>query len=375
MALRIAKAVQDALTAARIGEKVDLSKLVIPRLAGGRLHRKDNEAVPADDNTTRSFFLSDKSVDRDRDSIDPNGWDLAEFDVNGAVLFAHNNRATPIAEPSNTRVDGKGDNAGLYGDARFPSKEVDPFGALILRLIDDRILKNVSVGFIPLKWTINEERQGIDFQEQKLVEWSVVPVGSHPGAMVQLAKAKSLDLAPLEEWTTKWLDNDESVASAVADDVEMAVLQKALSPWKRSAAGLVVPAATVERAAEVVAPPPAAHARTADVHTDESSPAAEKKADPASKALDLATAIEGAELDEAKAKKLAELLDQAAALLKTPEGVTPEEIAAIVREEIAAAFKANDPEPITVDEVVTMVREAVDDLKADFLRETGRLPH
>lgn len=251
MALRISKHITEALAAARAGDQsADLSKLTIPRMRGGHLVRK----ALINTDTTRSFFLSDKSVDRDRDTIDAEGWDLAEFKRNGAVLFAHNNRSTPIAEPLNTTVSGKGDAAGLYGDARFPTAEVDEFGALVLRLIDDGILKNVSVGFIPLKWTINEERQGIDFTAQKLVEWSVVPVGSHPGAMVQLARSKGLDLAPLEEWATKWLDNDESVASAVADDGEIAVLHKSLAPWRRSPAGLVVPAATVERAAETVRP-------------------------------------------------------------------------------------------------------------------------
>lgn len=370
MALRISKLITDALTAARAGDKgVDLSKFTIPRMGRGGLRFKlEGDAALADN--VRSFLLSDKSVDRDRDTIDPAGWNLAEFDVNGAVLFAHNNRALPIAEPLNTRTDGTGEKAALVGDARFPTKEVDEFGALVLRLIDDKILKSVSVGFIPLKWVVNEERHGIDFAEQKLVEWSVVPVGSHPGAMVQLARAKKLDLAPLHDWATKWLDNDESVASAVADDAEVAVMHKALEPWRRTKSGLVVPASVIARAAEIVTP---AAEPVTPAAGDAVSTAVEQLAT-------IAASLKGAAMDEARSAKLAKLFAEATELLAIDDdaAVTKEDVRTMVREALVEAFKEPESEadslldPIEVRE---LIREAMAELKADILREAGRLPN
>lgn len=234
MALRIKKEITQALEAARNGDAVDLSQITIPRLSGGHMIKAAADAGAM----VRDFFLSDKSVDRDRDTLAGNGWVLNEFKANGTVLWAHNGWAPPIAEPVNTRIQGKGDGAKLFSGARFIDS--DPMSAAILNLIDEKILKAVSVGFIPLEWVVNEERRGLDFTKQKLLEFSPVPVGSHPGAMVQLAKDKGLDLLPILEWSQRWLDNDELVGKAVADDVEVAAIYKALSPYARKSDGGVL---------------------------------------------------------------------------------------------------------------------------------------
>jgi hypothetical protein len=51
-------------------------------------------------------------------------------------------------------------------------------------------LRATSVGFRPKrdKYSWNEERGGIDFEEQELLEFSVVPVPSNPEALLSASK-------------------------------------------------------------------------------------------------------------------------------------------------------------------------------------------
>lgn len=225
MALRINKDIQNLLKAARSGDVVDLDDVVIHRI-GGRVNRASEVAIATPDeeqNYVRNFRLSDKSVDRDNDTIEPAGWELEDFDRNGAILWAHNNWEPPIAVRGVTGVQGDA----LFGDAEF-IEDYD-FSMMLLRLIDVGALQNCSVGFSAVEWTFNEERRGIDFHRQKLIEWSVVPVGSNVNAMIQAGK--SMDLAPMLDWSQRWLDNDPKIGKAVADEEEMAMVVKALAPF------------------------------------------------------------------------------------------------------------------------------------------------
>lgn len=68
-------------------------------------------------------------------------------------------------------------------------------------------MRAVSVGFVPKKWTRNEERAGyaVDFVEQELLEYSAVPVPANPEALLE-AKSAGIDVAPMVEWAEKVLD-------------------------------------------------------------------------------------------------------------------------------------------------------------------------
>lgn len=378
MALRYPKVVKEALSAVRNGDDADLSSLTIPRLArlGHVLAREPGGSDDSDDgeSRTRDFFLSDNSVDRDNDTIAAAGWDLSEYKINGAVLWAHNNREPNIAAPKNTRIEGKGDSAKLFSEARFPTEEVSPFAALIFRLIQDEIIKNVSVGFIPEEWIINEQRRGIDFVKQKLVEFSVVPVGSHPGAMVTSAKANGYDMAPMAKWCEAWLDNDSDVGLAIADDVEVGALYKALDPWKTRPSGVVVRSSSnVEPEPE---PQPAAEPSAIERSSDE--------------LAQIAANLIKTELPEARRRAVERLLLQARDIMAgdlepvaepTPEPetrgvadlpISESEVRSMVREILTAPI--DDDDQIDLATAADVIREEIAELKQDLLREAGRLP-
>lgn len=136
------------------------------------------------------FVLSDATVDRYGDIIDPNGWDLSWFKKNPIALFGHNS-AFPIGTWTNIRIEGGKLMARLVLAARGTSQRIDE----LISLVEQGILRATSVGFIPRKSEpIDPDKpyNGTKFLEQELLESSLVSIPANPAA---LAKAKQLNLS------------------------------------------------------------------------------------------------------------------------------------------------------------------------------------
>jgi hypothetical protein len=90
------------------------------------------------------------------------------------------------------------------GTVEFASAEVYPFADQVYKLIVNRFINSVSVGFQPIQWKFSDDpdRQfGIDFERQELLEISVVPVPANAHALIE-AQAKSWGRgASIERWT------------------------------------------------------------------------------------------------------------------------------------------------------------------------------
>jgi HK97 family phage prohead protease len=142
---------------------------------------------------TLRFVISTGGVDRDNDTIAVDGWRLDNFEKNPVVLFAHNYRALPIARA--TRVWTEGDR--LCAEAQFTGKDEYEFGYACYRLLVAGYLNATSVGFRPIKYARNEARGtwAIDYLEQELLEFSVVPIPANADAL-QIARGKGIDVGP-----------------------------------------------------------------------------------------------------------------------------------------------------------------------------------
>lgn len=164
-----------------------------------------------------AFTISTGAVDRDRDTLKADGWKLDSYRKNAVVLWAHDSHALPIAKAESVRV-----QAGvLKAVAEFVPAEVYPFAETVLQMLKGGFLRATSVGFIPLpgKYKFNEERGGVDFEEQELLEFSVVPVPSNPEALID-AKSAGLNVLPLREWAIKTLDTFEPGSWMARADLE-----------------------------------------------------------------------------------------------------------------------------------------------------------
>lgn len=147
------------------------------------------------------FNISTESPDRDNDTISTKGWDLSAYKKNPVVLFAHDARTPPIAKASNVTVN---DNV-LQAEAEFMPREMSEFADSVYQMIQNDFLRATSVGFRPLEFKINEERGGIDFEKQELMEFSIVPVPANPEALIE-ARSKGIDVNPYKDWLESALD-------------------------------------------------------------------------------------------------------------------------------------------------------------------------
>lgn len=140
-----------------------------------KVEKAEGDAV--DVTRRRTFVISTGSVDRDNDTISVNGWKLENYKRNPVVLFAHDYDSLPI---------GKCVEIGINGDKLLATAEFadHAMADTCLKLVDGGFLRATSVGFRPMKFTINEERRGLDFVEQELLEFSVVPVPANPEALM-----------------------------------------------------------------------------------------------------------------------------------------------------------------------------------------------
>ena len=169
---------------------------------------------------TVRFVLSDSSIDRMNDTVNVGGWDLTDFRKNPVVLFAHDSSSPPIGRATRVWNDG----TRLLGDVEFADKETYAFADTIFRLVKGGFLKSGSVGFLPVDYTVsNRPTGGIDYQRQKLLEFSIVPVPANANALTQ-AQAKGI-----------LSRHDARRLRRVADEMPAAVIGNCGRPSKRSA--------------------------------------------------------------------------------------------------------------------------------------------
>lgn len=146
--------------------------------------------VTADGGAGLEFVLSDATVDRYGDVVDPKGWDLKWFKKNPIALFAHNSNF-PIGTWTNVRVEGGKLIGRLALASRGTSARIDE----LISLVEQGILRAVSVGFVPHEQEpVDKEKPygGQKYTKQELLETSLVSVPANPAA---LALAKSLNLS------------------------------------------------------------------------------------------------------------------------------------------------------------------------------------
>jgi HK97 family phage prohead protease len=168
------------------------------------------DAVEDGDVRKVTFTVSTGSLDRDGDTINPEGWDLTHYRKNPVVLWHHDPTIPPVAKSESIDVvDGR-----LKAVTVFPKKGDYPFADTIYNLVSGGFVNMASVGFHPLEKEPTEK--GFNYQKQELYEWSILPVGSNRDALAE-AKAAGIDIAPVVKWATDFLKThgDDVVAKSL----------------------------------------------------------------------------------------------------------------------------------------------------------------
>ncbi len=122
--------------------------------------------------------ISDSSLDRYGDIVEPAGVKYAAFPRAGTILAQHDaNR--PIARP--IKIEVFPDRVEMLGE--FPALGVSATADEYRRLMQARVLNNFSIGFIPLEME-PLKNGGWRYISWELVECSVVSLPANPNALV-----------------------------------------------------------------------------------------------------------------------------------------------------------------------------------------------
>lgn len=144
-------------------------------------------AAPAPNGDPLEYVMSDATVDRMGDVLDPDGWQLDNFRKNPVALFGHQS-GFPIGKWRDVAVKG----GRLTGRLELLDAVSDRMRE-IHAAVAAGVLRAVSVGFHPRKYEPRKDGDGLRFTEHELVECSLVSVPANPNA---LAIAKALGISP-----------------------------------------------------------------------------------------------------------------------------------------------------------------------------------
>jgi HK97 family phage prohead protease len=145
------------------------------------------KAVASETSGDLEYVMSDATVDRYGDIIDPAGWDLKNFRKNPIALFGHDSSFI-VGRWKNVRVEaGK-----LLGKLELLEQGISSRLDEIRAAVEAGVLKTVSVGFRPVPGKTEPlPNGGVKFLAAELVECSLVSVPANPNAL-QVAKALHL---------------------------------------------------------------------------------------------------------------------------------------------------------------------------------------
>ena len=161
----------------------DELKKLLKRSLGLKVKRADGEE------RVLNFTVSDRSIDRDGDIVEPAGWsNLEQFSESGVVLWNHDHSIPAIAAPVNPRIE----NDALVSGAKFPTPGKHQLADMLFGLLDEEIITSVSAGFMPEEFEPLEDDgdeliRGVRFTKQELYEFSVVNVPSNRNAVMERA--------------------------------------------------------------------------------------------------------------------------------------------------------------------------------------------
>lgn len=150
---------------------------------------KKLEIKSVSDDRTIILMATDETLDRDNDIVKTEGIDYKNFLKSGSILYGHDPRGQlPVGVPTKVYRNGKS----TLVDVRFAEEGTSEFTDVVYRLVKQKILRGVSIGFIGKEW-INNEYGGRTFTKSELLEVSLTPIPSNANAHA-LVKELSNDI-------------------------------------------------------------------------------------------------------------------------------------------------------------------------------------
>lgn len=162
-------------------------------------HTRDAPVLGIDDeNRVVTYVMSTEDEDRDGETVNPEGGDFSQFQINRVVSFNHDTDTFPVGKLLKWWNDYVGEGTeydtipgpkrmALLGNVYF-SKE-NPQGDLAFRMVKEGTLGGGSISFLPDGETSKNAKGGNHYDHWKLLEFAICSLGSNPYA-VAMAVAK-----------------------------------------------------------------------------------------------------------------------------------------------------------------------------------------
>lgn len=124
---------------------------------------------------------STEDVDRSKEVIEVDGWDLKNFKRNPVILASHRYDQPAIGRGKVKKQDGK-----LVFRIEFPEEGVYPLADIYRKLYKGGFMRASSVGFIPVAWENGdgEKEPYRTYKKAELLELSLVSVPANPEALI-----------------------------------------------------------------------------------------------------------------------------------------------------------------------------------------------
>ncbi len=138
------------------------------------------------------FVISTETIDSYGTVFKMDGWDLKRYESNPVVFYAHkSNSDNPDTLIGTSTI--RKENGELIGKVKFEEERINPLAEKVFQKVQSGTLRMASIGANPKKGHWGNEKNGevrdvLYFDEQELLEWSIVAVGSNPDALKREAQ-------------------------------------------------------------------------------------------------------------------------------------------------------------------------------------------
>lgn len=158
----------------------------------------------------RSVLLTINAAGQDsyRSKIPPKGGDFKRHKDNPVVLWAHDSKALPVARALTTYVDESKAIARTRSVAEFAPHDMNPMAESVFRMLKEKFLRGVSIGFRTIKAEPDpEDPNGYIVSRWELLEYSVLPIPSNPRALAE-ARSVGINVDPILAEAVRCLDGE-----------------------------------------------------------------------------------------------------------------------------------------------------------------------
>lgn len=169
-----------------IGKLSDISDAQLAK------YQAENPKLNVTKERIKVFRASTEAVDRDKDVILQDGWDLSNYQKNPVFLMHHQQRSVPVGRTVEAQITTYEGIKGLYLFVFFPTADISEDSDTAFKAVDSGLMTAVSVGYRTKEYTwidspakaaqYNMPIGGILFKSVELTECSLVAIPANQEA-------------------------------------------------------------------------------------------------------------------------------------------------------------------------------------------------